>query len=438
MSGLQRLRERFWFVPAVMCLAAAVLAEGLVALDQRLGGVSAGGPLGALLYSVGASGSRDVLGAIASSSLAVAGTTFSITMAVLALTTSTYGPRLVRNFMADRGNQAVLGVFVATFLYSLLVLRSIRVIGDDGEDAFVPHLAVNVAVLLAVADVAVLVYFIHHISDSIQISTITARVRGELLETIERLYRAPAGRGETPPPDDRRPTPSGAGVAVTAPRSGYLQSTQDDRLLRLAVDSDVVVLVNVRPGQYVLQDSVLARVHPDDRAEHAVVDAVRETFHLADARTPHQDPEFAVQQLTEVAVRALSPGTNDPYTAINALDDLSAALAPLAGRVPPARARRDDDGVLRVHAPRVELVELVGSVLDSMRWYAASAPSVMHSTLDLVERVGARAESRELRARLHTQVGLLERAFDGAGHDPHDSAWFADHAARVRARLLDP
>ena len=184
MNILQRLGERFWFIPALMCTAAFVLAEGLIAVDRYLGDAVVTGWASPLFYRVGESGSRDILGAIASSSLAVAGTTFSITMAVLALTSSAYGPRLVRNFMADRGNQAVLGVFVSTFLYSLLTLRSIRVIGDPGNqeaEVFVPHLAVNTAVLLAVVNVAVLIYFIHHISDSIQVSTLASGVRADLV-----------------------------------------------------------------------------------------------------------------------------------------------------------------------------------------------------------------------------------------------------------------
>ena len=442
MSTLQRLRERFWFIPAVLCVAAFGLAEGLVALDERLGGLSVPGWAGTLLYRVGASGSRDVLGAIASSSLAVAGTTFSITMAVLALTSSTYGPRLIRNFMSDRGNQAVLGVFVATFLYSLLVLRSIRVI-DDNQVAFVPHLAVNAAVVLAVANVVVLVYFIHHISDSIQISTLTAGIREELRATIERIYpdsrtpqgSQPAGSGRVGPDRAAGEEPLPGGAPVRAARSGYVQSVEEDDLIRRAARLGVVVVLEVRPGEYVAEGSVLARVQPADRADERALSTLAGTLHLADARTPHQDPEFAVQQLTEMAVRALSPGTNDPYTAVNALDDLSSCLSLLATRTCPASARRDDEGVVRVHARCVQPSDLIGDVIDRMRWYAASAPSVMHATRDLVERVGALTPSGRDRGRLAGHVGLLEDAFEAAGHHPEDARTFAGRAGVVRARL---
>lgn len=439
MTALQRLGERFWFVPAVLCLAAVIVAELLIWTDQNLQ-LSVPGWAEALLYRVGESGSRDILGAIAGSSLAVAGTTFSITMAVLALTSSSYGPRLIRNFMADRGNQVVLGVYVATFLYSLLVLRSVRAIGDPGDpdaEVFVPHLAVNFAVLLAVLNVVVLIYFIHHISDSIQISTIARRVRSELHSTIERLYPEDVGRDEREVDGDES-LPDRLeedGVPVHATRPGYVTAVKDDDLLTAAQEADVLVSLRVRPGKYVLEDSVLAVVHPPHDVGEEVCDAVRSAISINDARSPHQDISFAVQQLTELAVRALSPGTNDPFTAINALDDLSSGLSLLAHREMPSTHRYDAAGTLRVHAPYVGAVELTSEVLDNVRWYAVSSPAVMHAALDLARRVGRNAEHRAIRARLLTQVRLLEEAFERADHQRHDVEEFSARAQEAVREL---
>jgi uncharacterized membrane protein len=436
---LRRVTGRFWFIPAVLCLVAAVLAELLVWVDRTTRLVVPAW-LDAVLYQVGATGSRDILGAIAGSSLAVAGTTFSITMAVLALTSSTYGPRLVRNFMADRGNQLVLGVYVATFLYSLLVLRSVRALGDPGEadaEIFVPHLAVNVAVLLAVLNVAVLIYFIHHISDSIQVSTIARRVRTELHRTVDRLYPEhlgghPGGAGddvELPPRVEED------GAPVLAARPGYLSMVDDTALMRAAQEADVLVRLMVHPGDYVLKGSVLAHVHPAEHCTEDTAEDVRDALTVEDARSPYQDIAFAVQQLTELAVRALSPGTNDPYTAVNALDDLSSGLASLAGRQQPSPHRVDDDGVLRVHAPAVGALELTSGVLDAMRWYAGEHPAVMLQTLVLVERVAEAGADRDLRARLLTQVRLLQDAFEQAGHPAHDVQAFAARVEEVSEGL---
>jgi len=167
-----------------------------------------------------------------------------------------------------------------------------------------------------------------------------------------------------------------------------------------------------------------------------LIRAVRSAMRIADARSPHQDPEFAVQQLTEMAVRALSPGTNDPYTAVNALNDLSAGLARLAARTPPSPERRDRDGIVRVHAPAVGTEQLVGSVVDNMRWYASSSPGVMHAALEVLERVGDHARSPELRAQLAGHVDSLEAAFTDAGNQRRDVAAFTEHAASVRRELL--
>ncbi|WP_461023233.1 DUF2254 domain-containing protein [Thalassiella azotivora] len=439
MNVLQRLRERFWFVPAALCLVAAVLAELLVAVDESLRGVVLPRWVDVVLYRVGESGSRDVLGAIASSSLAVAGTTFSITMAVLALTSSSYGPRLVRNFMADRGNQVVLGVYTATFLYSLLVLRSVRVLGDPGDQdaqVFVPHLAVNVAVLLAVANVGVLVYFIHHISDSIQVSTLAREVRTDLRKAVDLLYPADIGDDAVGQGRDPHATPPGEGAPVTSGRAGYVRYVDEDDLMAAARRHDVVVGLRVRPGRYVVDDTVVATVHPASRHGEDLQASLRGCLDVGDARSPYQDVEFAVQQLTEMAVRALSPGTNDPYTAVNALDDLSAGLAVLVSRRTPSPARYDDDGALRVHAPRPTPAELVTSVLDAVRWYALSSPSVVHAALRFSERVGRNARDDEVRRALAEQVELLRSAFAGAGHQAHDVAGVDARVRDVRSALL--
>lgn len=442
---MQRLGERFWFIPAILCCASAALAQGLVALDRWYADEVAPGWTSLVFYRVGANGSRDILGAIASSSLAVAGTTFSITMAVLALTSSSYGPRLVRNFMTDRGNQVVLGVYVSTFLYSLLVLRSIRVLGDPGgtdPELFVPHLAVNTAVVLAIGNVAVLVYFIHHISDSIQIPSLARRVRSDLLDSIDRLYPTEVGH----PPSQGRPVSAGNGLAGTpltepgAPlvvgRSGYLQSLRDDALMKAAVRADVVLALQARPGQFLLEDTVAVLIHPADRADEHLEASIRAALTIADARSPHQDPEFSVQQLTEMAVRALSPGTNDPYTAINALDDLSVALSRLVGREEPSLVRLDDHGTVRVIAPHLDTAELVASVLDSIRWYAASAPSVMTAALNFVRRVGSHARSDSLRRSLAEHAGLLKDSLAAAGHHPVDVDRFNARADAVIRELV--
>ena len=439
MSTFDKLREKFWFLPAVLCTAAAAMAWLLIQIDEARDGEPTPSVLDWLVYEVGESGSRDILVVIATSSLAVAGTTFSITMAVLALTSSSYGPRLVRNFMADAGNQLVLGVYVATFLYSLLVLRSIRAFGDPGDpeaEVFVPHLAVNAAVLLAVLNVVVLIYFIHHISSSIQISAIASRVRDDFHRTVELLY--PDEIGHDLDDVDAEPRDDIEGEPVCADRTGYVQQVREDALIDLASACDVVIALRVRPGSHVIDEQVVAVVAPVDRLDDALARSVRDAVVVSRSRSPHQDVEFAVQQLAELAVRALSPGTNDPYTARNALDDLASGFALLAARAVPSAERFDDSGQLRVHAPAVDVSDLVSQVMDAMRWYAIDHPGVILATLELVERVGERAARRRVRARLLAEVDRLATAVDRAGWQDHDVEVFRARADAVARGLARP
>lgn len=452
MVWVQRVRETFWLVPALMCVGASLVAQALLVVDRSLADDALDGT-GALLYQVGADGARDVLGAIAGSMLAVASTTFSITIAVLALTSSSYGPRLVRNFMADRGNQVVLGTYLATYLYTLLVLRSIRTLDGDAQ-VFVPQLAVNGAVLLAVASIGVLVWFIHHISDSIQVWTLAGRVHGELRAVVADLY--PERLGSEGDVDDAAVAAALLGepdLVVHATRCGYVLRVDHERLMRLATERDLVVELLVRPGSFVVEQGALAAVrrsspgpgpgdrawartpgHAGGRADGRVSTAVRRSLPLADARSPLQDVEFATQQLVEMLVRALSPSTNDPYTAVNAVDQLSDGLAALARRRVPSPARVDGDGRVRVVAPAVELHQLLDMVVDAVVTYGMGHPDVVRRCVELLGRVGE-AGGAAVRA------GLLERLDRLVGHsalsevdDDVRSRLDAD-GARVRAAL---
>ncbi|WP_255063781.1 DUF2254 domain-containing protein [Mycolicibacterium arenosum] len=416
MSRWTRLRESFWFLPALLCALAVVLAEALIFVDRRIDERTLG-PITVVINRVGEAGSRDLLGAIAGSTLTVAATTFSITIAVLATASSTYGPRLVRNFMTDRANQFVLGAFVATFLYALLVLRSIRVLGNDTDEVFVPHLAVNVAVLFGMLTIGVLVFFIHHISESIQIWTLAGKTRSELNAAVDRLYpeqlgRAPAevenaaGRGDVPERLDAD------GTRVLAHRTGYVQGIDEERLLTTATSHDLVVSLLVRPGSHAIDGTAIAVLWPPDRVGHEASSAVIDCVTVGQARSPDQDVEFAVLVLEEMAVRALSPGTNDPYTAVNALDDLAAGLARLAGRSSPSPYRYDDNGQLRVMARRVVLTDLLDGLFDAMRVYAVDHPRVLRRTLELAEQVGAASLQPAVLARLSAHVARVIEAFE--------------------------
>lgn len=408
---LLRARESFWFLPALLGIVAIVLAQLLITLDRRLDGTDFGA-WGFLFYRVGASGSRDILGAIGGSMLAVAATSFSITISVLATASSTYGPRLVRNFMSDRGNQFVLGIFGSTFLYALMVLRSIRSESNDGV-SFVPDIAVNVAVLLAVLDVAVLVYFIHHIANSIQVSTLSARVRGELVAVVDSLYPETIFKDAIAARSVPSPT-----VNVCAVSSGFIVGINEQALVSAACAGDCIIELRVGPGDHLIVGEPIAIKSGD--VDSDVDEAVRGALNLGDTRTPNQDIQFAVQQLTEMAVRAMSPSTNDPYTARNALAELAVGLVPLSTRPTPLLGRVDGEGNYRATLTRPTVTDLVDQVFDAMRHYGLGNPLAVTAAAELGQRIGTATVHSEIRVAVLRQLAALNRAYGDSDNDPID------------------
>ncbi|MBD8507101.1 DUF2254 domain-containing protein [Hoyosella sp. G463] len=419
-------RDSFWFLPTILGIIALALSQVLIRIDvtiQRLGPDVAG----SLFYTVGVSGSRDILTAIGGSMLAVAATSFSITISVLAIASSTYGPRLVRNFMADRANQFVLGIYGATFLYCLLVLRSIRSETDQGGE-FIPDLAVNVAVLLAVLDVAVLVFFIHHIANSIQVPTLLARVRGEMVSALDELYPGePAGNAV-----DATTSAPGSGTAVPVASFGFVMVVDEDRLLDLAEEHDCRIEVRAGTGTHVVAGEALATVHGPRAPSEELASSIRAAYALAESRSPRQDITFAVQQLTEMAIRALSPSMNDPFTASNALDELAVGLVPLAQRPDPVLGRTGDEGKLRLVVARVPPAELIGGVLDAMRHYALDNPLAIESTIRLAERIGTTTNQAHLADLVVDHLARLRTEYTNHAEREADKA---AEAARIDAAL---
>jgi uncharacterized membrane protein len=373
-----------------------------------------------LNFTGGAEGASSLLGAIAGSMITIAGVVFSMTLVALSLASSQLGPRLLRNFMRDTTTQMVLGTFVATFLYCLLVLRTIR---RAEEIAFVPHLSVTFGVLLAVVSVGVLIYFIHHVSVSIQANEIVARVGTELIEGIERLFPENIGRGApripTEPPDagfldtfDREARPIGSAG------EGYLQFVDGDDLIALAIQEDVVIRLERRPGQYVVATRPLALVWPGNKVTDQLIDRVNSAFALGNQRTSGQDIEFAVNQLVEIAIRALSPGVNDPFTAMVCVDRLGSALCRLAELDMPSPYRHDTQDQIRVITPVFTFPDVTDAAFNQIRQYGRSSTAVTIRLLETIAEVAGSAHRPEDRAALLRHAKMIARgASDGLLED---------------------
>jgi uncharacterized membrane protein len=403
----EALHTSFWFLPALMTVAVIGLSFATIALDwavqerllKRVG----------LVWIGGIEGARQLLSTIAGSMITVAGVVFSITIVVLALASSQFGPRLLRNFMRDRGNQVVLGTFIATFTYCLLVLRSIH--GGDGA-AFVPYISVSLGIALALVSVAVLIYFIHHVSVIIQAPTVITMVAAELEDGIDRLFPEKLEQGRPMPPKHHKPIPRNFdqhAQPIAAFHTGYLQSIDNEGLMRIATDNDLVMRLNYRPGKFIIAGSALLLAWPRQRVGEQLGNPINAAFILGNDRTPIQDVEFCIDQLVEVAVRALSPGINDPFTAMTCIDRLGAALCQLSEREIPSPYRYDHDDKLRVIVDPVTFAGVTDGAFNQIRQYGRSSTAVTIRLLEIIELVLKRVRREDDGRALLRQAMMIER-----------------------------
>lgn len=380
-----RVRDSLWFLPGVLTLGAVILAVITIEIDVR--DVLPEAPAGVWLFSGTASGARGVLTAIASGFITVTGVVFSITIVALQLASTQFTPRILRNFTADRANQMVLGIFIATFTYSLLVLRVVRGKDDgvtpgdveqaaesgQGLEAFVPHLSVTVAVVLAIVGIGFLIFFIDHAARSVQASVIIDRVTKDALKTLDR--RLPERVGESSEMVAEEATPEAQGEVITSVRSGYVQGVDEDELMKLLHANGITIRMEPRVGDYLLPGGALATVWPAGSATSgSVEESIRSAFVIGHERTNHLDIELGIIELADMAVKALSPGVNDPTTAVLCLDRLAELLLAAGQREPPSRVRRAQEGSGTLILPRVRFESLVETGLDEIRHYGVENP----------------------------------------------------------------
>lgn len=346
------------------------------------------------VFEGGPDGARSMLATIAGSMITAAAVTFSITIAALANASSQYGPRLLRIFLQDTGSQVVLGTLLGTFIYCLMALR---LVPNEGPTDFVPHLSTTVAVLLSLASIGMLIYFIHHTASMLQVSHVTARVGGEMLASIKRVFPEELGWSpETKEQDEsislsemaRSIVPDADQQVIHAERIGYIQAIDEDTLLELAVRHDVVIRIVLRPGVFIVPDALLAVVWPATRATDELISALQDVFLVGSRRTPFQDVELYFDELIEIALRALSPGINDPYTAFTCIDWLTAGLTSLSTRRLPSRYRYDNANKLRIIADGPEIEKLVERTFDRIRNAGDSHPSVLRKLLEAATIIG--------------------------------------------------
>jgi uncharacterized membrane protein len=425
------LRASFWFVPSLMVLGSILLALSLIGIDTA-------GDDGWLdrwprLFGAQAEGARSMVSTIATAMMSVIGVTFSVTLVALALASSQFSSRVLRNFMSSHITQVALGTFAGTFTYCLIVLRTIR----DGEaDSFVPSLSVFFAFVFAILCIAVLIVFIHHIASSIQATNIIASVTRETLHAMERMFPA-EGDGEEDGKNegDARSDPTTQiWQPITATRSGYVQTVNLESLLRLAAEHNLVVRMERCTGEFVLENTPLATVAGSAPVGQDVVSALCGAFSVSHHRTIEQDPSFGVRQLVDVALKALSPGINDPTTAETCVQYLTTILARLAPRKMPPQ-RRYCEGVMRLIVRQPDFGELLFEAFDQVRDSAAGNPTIIRSLFEALQRLTCVTVDSDRRRALRDHARWLAELVDRTIKAPHESAALKTSLVTLQASL---
>lgn len=420
-------KDNFLFVPLAMAVGSVIACVALSYVDAQVELPEKG--MLSLLRSGSAEGVRSLLTALVGSLMTALSVVFSITVVSLTLAASQLGPRLLRNFMRDRSNQLILGVFVATFLYCLLTLR---LVGQANRPEELPHLTVIGGFVLACCALCVLVYFIHHVALSIQAPQVITSVSAELMGIIENAFVSP----EEEAPEEAQ-LPEGLAsdyITMRADWNGYLQAIDEEGLTRIATSHDVVLKVMCRPGHFVTRGEAIARVYcskeieepPDfsirqtfawakDRSDalmekNVSSEAVRKTVILGSRRSATQDLEFVMMQLVEIATRALSPGINDPFTAMTCIDRLGAALCEIARRRMPPSGRFDEEGNLRVLLDRTDFQGLLAAAFNQIRQHADGNAAVIIRLLEAFHRISKQVRTREQQEAVWQQAQMVYRA----------------------------
>jgi uncharacterized membrane protein len=411
-----------------MVLGAVVMAVGLIELDERLGReLLANWPR---LFGAGAEGSRGMLSAIATSMITVAGVTFSITVAALAQASSQYSPLILRNFMQDRANQVVLGAFGGIFVYCLIVLRSIR----GGDEEFVPSIATFAALLHAVSGIGFLLFFIHHIATMLQASSILSAIAATTLQAIDRLFPHELGA-----PDPKRPNAEAAAATrtiqpVCPEQTGYIQSIRFATMLEIACKNDLFVQVEREVGDFAVADAAVASIRSTANAEDDVISAIRDCFIIGEYRTIEHDPAFGIRQIVDMAVKALSPGINDPTTACSCLEYLGAILIRLSSRHLEIDDLRKEESY-RIATPQLTFRNLADLAFEQIRQNAKSDTVVFICLIDVAALVAEHTKCRERRRILLDHIDKIAARAMQVFELDSDRSRVAGKAAEVRRAI---
>ena len=326
-TSFEQIRGDYWVVPALMIIGSIILSIVTYHIDRTI--------QIDLLQSISWLGvndpeaARSYLSVISGSMISTTGVTFSITIAALVQASSQLGPCLLSNFLRDRGNQIVLGTLLATFTFCIFILKSIS---NTAEFVFIPHLSIAIATIFTILSIGALVFFFHHVSTSLQANYVISQVGAELQQAIRKIYpekmEYPQEYNLINPEDIPKIIPEES-YRIKSTEGGYLQAIDSKTLIEIAEENDCIMITELRPGEYTSEENTLVSIYPMSDKIEDLKDKINNTFILGEERLRLQDIKYSIEQLVEIAIRALSAGINDPYTAIACIDQLTSGTIEL-------------------------------------------------------------------------------------------------------------
>lgn len=415
------IRTSFWFVPCNIILLALVLCALLVWLDSvsSLANV----PVLNFLYHSDPDITRDLLSTVASSIMTVVSITFSITMVALTNASSQFGPRLLRNFMNDSSTQTVLGTFIAIFLYCLVL---IRVTDDFANGEHLPGLAIAGAILLTLHSIFLLIYFIHHVATNLQADNIINKVYETLQTNISSIFAEHKENEALQASQSTVTNKLNAAPAIKSHSSGYVQAINYLELVELLEGRDAYMKLTISPGDFVTTNMLIGYYSGD--ASDSSLKQILNCISLGAKRTPIQDPEFAFLQLVEIALRALSPSINDPYSAIACIDKLSATLCHLTHQEFPIGVSCDGADQPRICFKTANFKGIANTAYDQIRQNAINHLAVQLRLLEGLILISEQASNEEHWDFISQQTNMIE-------HDLKQQSFIESDSREVQKRL---
>jgi uncharacterized membrane protein len=428
------LKSTFWFFPVLIISLSIVLAFIFLYFDSQISYPQ--GPWQYFLIS-DANSARSILSTIAGVMIGLAGTVFSIVLVVLILAASQFGSNIVKNFMHVRLNQVVLGAYISTFAYCLIILNTIR---NNAQVVFVPSFSILIALLLTVANIILLVFFIHNTAINIQANTVISDISESLSKNIKTLFpEAEEDNLDEEKEHDEDLIKRGfkEKQILSASKSGYLQYVNFESLIGLAVELDILIELHFRPGDYLVKDVVLGTVYSQDTLEKEKMSRLQTQFIVGKNRSQQQDAEHSIHQMVEIAARALSPGINDPYTAITCIDNLTATMCYLATTKFPSKYLQDKNGKLRIIADPLTYEGMLDSAFNQIRQYGKGNPAVIIRLMEALITIYKFTKRKEHKKAIEKHAMMVLNVANKSFDEPNDINDLKERSRQILSKSSD-